>query len=288
MLLDVDRDGREWLNALMRRTFLPLRPFDSMCKAINATATTAELEKLLKTSYFCDVCDLDGMNLWAAKRISVTVAEMLYKFPKMRAVCFYIGTESGLGKLISRLCSGDMSVPKDLSVHKVVTDEASAVKMGEDLQEHLNGFYGSDFVALADSYGTAIDGKRYWLFGGLVFKDKYFSAEGLNYMTSMRNYAQNIKSGYHPPADRTDASIVYHECGHLLDFLCDISGGEGFQQLFVPNKERIKAELSEYASTNAEEALAEAFAEFMGSRNPRSIALQFGRYVSDCYKTFCV
>lgn len=56
-------------------------------------------------------------------------------------------------------------------------------------------------------------------------------------------------------------NIVWHEVGHMLDFIMGISNSDEFQKL-IQNR-NIKKEISRYATTNNQETLAEAFAEYI-------------------------
>mgnify|MGYP003343739016 CR=1 FL=1 len=73
--------------------------------------------------------------------------------------------------------------------------------------------------------------------------------------------------------------LVMHEAGHQIDFTIDFVKSKEFETIFKKyNKgvDYVTENLSEYATKNRREFIAEAFAEYLTSNNPRPIAVEIG------------
>lgn len=115
-----------------------------------------------------------------------------------------------------------------------------------------------------------------------------------------RVYAESVSKQFHPEGTAADAVLV-HEIGHAIDnyvskkiidpfdyswrgeristriWNSDIKSGKKSGNPVTGKS--IKEGLSAYASKNHEEYIAEAFAEFVTSANPRPLAKKIGRRV---------
>jgi len=73
--------------------------------------------------------------------------------------------------------------------------------------------------------------------------------------------------------------LVMHEAGHQIDYTIDFVKSKEFETIFEKyNKgvDYVTENLSEYATKNRREFIAEAFAEYLTSNNPRPIAVEIG------------
>ena len=92
-------------------------------------------------------------------------------------------------------------------------------------------------------------------------------------------------NGFHPKGCTGPESIIYHEVGHLMDYFCKVSSSDAFPLYFGHFSEQdIRSELSEYATKNPAEMIAEGFAEYMCSPSPRPLACLIGRIIDDKYR----
>ena len=103
-----------------------------------------------------------------------------------------------------------------------------------------------------------------------------------------KSYSKCVESGFHPQGTDYN-SIITHELGHGLQQYIEkkhnISAkdirAKVLKKLGIKQKD-VKAHLSEYAMAKPREAhefFAEAFAEYMTSKNPRPLALEFGKEI---------
>lgn len=107
-------------------------------------------------------------------------------------------------------------------------------------------------------------------------------------------YKESIEKGFHP--EGTDyRAMVIHEIGHALDHYYgqELNNGSDISINMRRSHDKmgitkgylgIKEGLSEYATVNSGEYLAEGFAEYINSPNPRPIAKAIGQTV-DRYNT---
>jgi SPP1 gp7 family putative phage head morphogenesis protein len=113
-------------------------------------------------------------------------------------------------------------------------------------------------------------------------------------------YADDLENGFHPAGTDWKAVIV-HETGHRVNTILDqmfaselIKWGDGYTmdvRIFEESMDKFGllgfqakyqntvTELSEYAAKNSREFFAEAFAEYLTSKNPRRLALEAGRMI---------
>lgn len=196
-------------------------------------------------------------------------------------------------------------------------DESGIFKQGG--RTYLSRTNWRNAVDIANSYGRVI--KRYpFLYGTLGSLDEGENRKNVyaccdmyhdggvsvnassnrfgDYTELARSYADDVKTGYHPQGTYSDA-IVTHELGHSLDgFLSKKnilgsvdSGGDtaafsGILRRRVlkhlkMTKSMVEKELSKYATKNAYEWFAEAFAEAIHSPDPRPMAKEMIRQLDE-------
>lgn len=133
--------------------------------------------------------------------------------------------------------------------------------------------------------------------GGIAINTKYFNdVEKLKEL-----YKRDLANNFHPLG--TDyTSIVMHELGHAIDdylTYVEIAGGviNGWKPKLVSSYLRPKVmkacglkisdiakNVSIYATQDAQEWFAECFAEYMCSKNPRVVAMEFGKQLEELLK----
>lgn len=132
--------------------------------------------------------------------------------------------------------------------------------------------------------------------GGVGINTTYFSS--LDKITRM--YEHDLAAGFHP-ANTTFRSVVTHEFGHAVDdFLSHtehLVGMQGWKPKTVSAYLRprvmkacglkvsdARSAVSGYATQDAQEWFAECFCEWMDSPNPRPVAAEFGRQLTELMK----
>ena len=132
--------------------------------------------------------------------------------------------------------------------------------------------------------------------GGVGINTTYFSS--LDKITRM--YEHDLAAGFHP-ANTTFRSVVTHEFGHAVDdFLSHtehLVGMQGWKPKTVSAYLRprvmkacglkvsdARSAVSGYATQDAQEWFAECFCEWLDSPNPRPVAAEFGRQLTELMK----
>ena len=111
--------------------------------------------------------------------------------------------------------------------------------------------------------------QNYRFFDGILFD----STDMLDYNQYLKNLEYSVSTNFLNNACKNEKAIAYHEMGHALDAIYNISDNKLFLDYYNSlSKKEIKDGLSEYASTNPKEFLAEAFSEVMSSINPRPLS----------------
>jgi hypothetical protein len=92
---------------------------------------------------------------------------------------------------------------------------------------------------------------------------------------------RNVDNNYHPIGCESLKSVVDHEMGHQLDALLDLRGSQEIRSIM--NGIDIPKEVSEYATKNTGEFIAECWAEYRNNPYPRKIATEVGELIKRKY-----
>lgn len=275
----LDQEKRQLLEARNNRRFTMRCTEAKMHAAIDETLTVGALEALIKKHDFCDVCDLSGLSISTSHVLANCVASALYRYPHLRSRLCFLGSIKGMKKMADGLIAYDESTLKALGV-RYICDKKFAEALGRLIYETIapagRGEGGTDTLAQSFLCMGIVD--------AVIMDEENFSKE--MFLTIKRHLVENERSGHFPKNCNTIASVVYHELGHSLDYLCDIrSDGEIATRFACSAKGDIKNELSGYAATSVAEYVAEGFAEYMSSPMPRERAKEVVARIDKSYKT---
>lgn len=104
-----------------------------------------------------------------------------------------------------------------------------------------------------------------------------------NMKRSTETYEIGVASNFHPAGTHHD-SIITHEIGHTIDFVLNLRNDDEIYKLY---KSGDPAEtVSRYARTNIKEFIAESFAEYMHSPEPREMAKKVGAIIDKRYQEY--
>jgi len=313
-----DRQYQLYL-ARAKRYFFKLSPINKVLADIERATSATELENLAEKYDICDVCRVSGLHLGGVKTLLSSVVKMLYKYPKLRSNTCFIGSvqtfkktlmtfdvggeyDNGswgslTGKLVEKFkalwgdkktttaptkttsSSGEIAkILKDFNLQYIL-DENSAKKIAllnlEDTQDLLKETH--NFIAVAVS--------AFGLFDALLIDQEDYGT--FKYPFLVQSIKENEKMGNYPKKCGTPESVIYHEIGHLLDYMCDICNSAEFNRIYRRySPYMIQSGLSGYATTSPREFLAEAFAEYESSNTPREIARQVGQLIQQKYNSY--
>lgn len=265
------KDEAKYLKRLERR-YKPTESVEDLRKAIASACSLDELVDFSLDNGLCDYCDFSGLNLECARALVSAVTESCFRYPLLRANTCFIGSTAALNERMRSAASGSEEIIVQFELEGIIDGVESVKKLGEEALKVLNAANKrrDDFLAFAFSFCG--------LFDAIVLDTQDFG--GIGYKTLKQTLEYNVSIGYHPlGCDDTD-SIVYHEIGHLLDRTLNVSDSAEFAALkkeYAPAK--IAEGLSRYAAYNAQEMLAEGFAEYRCNKNPRPLARKIGELI---------
>ena len=249
------------------------REYYVLCREARVTAdiedatTNAGLSEIAKKRGLCDYSDFNGLGLQMSKMLLRVITRLLYKYPRLRSRTCFIGSKSGFIKTMQVLMAGDKDMIKKFSLHHICDSETAkdiagqAAKMAEGFESREAD--GSNTLAMALQLCGLLDAV---ILDEADFKDAAFSR-------LCKELKLNEKSGHHPKGCSAPESVMYHEFGHQLDFLLEVSkDARIFKRFTETKKEAIEKGLSSYAATSIMEYVAEGFAEYMVSPMPRNTA----------------
>ena len=264
MELRLNGEQRKLLSARLERSFFIRCGKQSLLIKIYAAEDCRTLEEIAIKYYFCDVCDLTEVNLLAAKRALAVIADVMYRYPKLRSRVCFVGAHIGFGRTLKKLEYGEADIIKRYGLQYIIPESQIS---------ELGGFVYRKFMEVTNDHSKYV-ASTMAAFGlldaVLLDQNDYGTAEYLKYIVSM---GECEKSGYHPKGCANPEYVMYHELGHALDNLCGLSRSCEFNAYYATlNADDIKNGLSVYAATSPREFVAEAFAEAMCNDVPRSIA----------------
>lgn len=263
------------IESRLKRSFYVRCKKERVLQEIGAAESCADLERVAKKYYFCDVCCFTGMNLYGVKRVLNVIAEALYKYPKLRSKLCFIGTVHGMEKLVAKMENGKQEVLNDFCLQYICSQE-NARKLGKAIRKIMK-----NLIEKNDGY-IALAMCVYGLFDSILLDRNDYG--GYSYIGFVSNLRKNEEIGFHPAGSRAPEFVVYHELGHLLDDLCRLSENAAFSSYHKSlSAGEIKTGLSGYALESPKEFIAEAFGEYMVSPAPRPIAARIGEMLDKAY-----
>ena len=122
------------------------------------------------------------------------------------------------------------------------------------------------------------DGVRY----GGIFVNKSWA----DYDTMTKSLKGDVASKFHPVGCDTVKAVFDHEMGHQLDYVLDLRNNRKIIDLYRSlSKDDIINGLSEYATVNIKEFIAEGYSEYLNNPAPRDISKQIGEIIEESART---
>ena len=210
-----------------------------------------------------------GLALEAANEMNKAVFEVFRFFPELKGRLKFIGSAQERNKAYL-----DHMIEKEVESLKeqYETVPESIIKiLRTQLRRRMGKIPGN---ALALSYSASE-------FAGIAYNNKFFSTKALKATkAAMFNMSENIK--FHPKGTATVRAIVDHELGHQIELILSRDQFRRLRVLFNNlSYDEIKEGLSEYATFNVHEFIAEAWSEFRNAAKPRKLAKQIGKIIME-------
>ncbi len=261
-----------------KRRFVALGPEESLLNRIDKTTTPQEVSQLLVKVGICDCCNFLGANFKTSVMLAKVVVKISCRFPRIRSRFCFVGTKAGYILAMQDICNLNRAVIRQFKVDGICPDKQLISIAGDTLIMIDNTKYnGLTSNVLAQAFSI------YGLFDALIIDESDFN--GLGYMQLCTNLFQNELTRHTPKGCGNPEAVIYHECGHLLDFLCRASDDPWLTTYFTSfTPEQLARELSSYAATDVEEFLAEGFAEYMCNPSPRPVARELYDFLTKKYR----
>jgi len=100
-----------------------------------------------------------------------------------------------------------------------------------------------------------------------------------NIKNMSKNMKYEVETKYHPEGTDNIKSSLDHEMAHSISKNYGIVNDPDLQSYFAMSPDEVKNNLSEYAATNKEELIAEAWSEYKNNPNPRPMAKNIGQII---------
>lgn len=237
----------------------------------------SQLRELIKKYDLCDVSDFSGLHISVAKMLTKCAISATYKYPRLRAKMNFIGSRQGYMDLLDKLSINDEETVRALGIQYIM-DSDTVKSIGSVAKQLLADSMGSDGNTLAQavSFIGIIDGI---LVDEADFNNKEFRQIKIE-------LERAVATKQFPQGCSSVEAVIYHEIGHVLDFLCGISKSTAVVNEFNSyTQKQLKDDLSAYAATSVMEYVAEGFAESMSNPLPRAIASNILKHINDFYNS---
>lgn len=116
------------------------------------------------------------------------------------------------------------------------------------------------------------------IFAGLSFEEEFLKGNAWELKMS-----KAVELGVVTKYTGTTKGIVYHEIGHLLDKILNISESKEFDRILSYKKWNILTEIDFHAGASLKELLAEAFSEYIANPNPSELVSLLGQLIDKKY-----
>lgn len=274
---ELDNEQRRHMASREARVFVKRCTESTLVDRIERSSSELELENIAIEFDLCDYCSFSRLSLEMARLFLSAVAKILYKFPRLRSLFCYIGSKSGFKDALRELCKLNRNTIERFRIQQICPDETIINLASHALIAIDNTVYnGKSGNVLAQAFSLC------GILDAVVLDESDFS--GLGYKRLCKQLIKDERDGTNIKGCEKPDHVVYHEFGHMLDVLCNLNEDDDFQEYYQSfSKEQIARNVSQYATTDASEFFAEAFAEYMCGTNPREVALYLGHLIERKY-----
>ena len=246
--------------------------------------------------------DFSGLDVKIAEDYLNTYIDLKNKFPQMElknigsSKAYLKNYKDTITKQVHQQLKKYESKINNDSMYRSVRKEITTI-LHSDFSKRIKNDLSGGTIAFYGGGGSA--SRVFTLRGNIKLKFKFdFSEVKGVYHNDFRRYefqklrdAKNFESGWNSVND--PKHTMYHEFGHLLDDKIKFSQSNEFKSLVSDySKEKYSKEISRYATSyddlndNYSEIIAEAWAEYQLSENPRPKAMAIGKELERQLKRF--
>ena len=267
----------ELLDVRLERSLYKLCSEEKLHSLIGSAICESELSAIIKKYGLSDVCDFSGLHISVAKCLVDCVVTMLYRYPKLRSRLCFIGSKKGYVNTVSKLIDGESALLKSLGLQYILSKD-TAKQIGQAI---VGMFDESTETAEHNTLAQAVS--LMGILDGILLDESDFGQRDIRQIKMLLECS--VLASHSPKGCASVESVIYHELGHLLDFLCGGSEDERLRsEYYSTPREIIANNLSDYAATSIEEYVAEGFSEYMSSDSPRATATHIKEIIDACYR----
>ena len=241
-------------------------------------SSVKEAAQYAKDNFNCEA-DFSGLDVRAANALNRSIAKHIDMFPELKDNFGFVGSSQKCNSLRK-------AAWEDFYYNRSYERLTSKGLTDSDVRSHAKR-------AAARAVGRA-HGEWAWSYSPRPeMVDFQYRGICMNkLMWNPKEYdkqevavRRNVDDGFHPKGCDTVEALFDHEIGHQLDSLLSVSKSQRFRAYYDPlTKDSIKEGLSEYATRNEGEFIAEAWCEYRNNPNPREHARFVGDLIMDMYK----
>lgn len=228
--------------------------------------TAAEAARWLVENDLVDYADYKGVKPEVANAWNRSLFDHVTQFPELRGQQQFAGTaqaqnrrwrEMEIERLLALWREANPGVPDDV-LRPYVEKAVARRKVESRVYAHSWMQPGVSGVAINESYGK--------------HPERFQEA-----------LTRDVNKNWHPPGTASIKAVVDHEFGHQLDALLGLSSDPQVMALWNTGKTHVEEGVSRYGATKVEEMIAEAWAEYRNSPDPRPIAREIGEIIEQRY-----
>lgn len=218
-------------------------------------------------------CSYYGVNLRSANEMNAAFKRGLDYCPSIKEKLKFVGS----GQERNRRFKRDMTnyYLEDLKKRYPGQSEAWYNKYAKSFASKTVGRIDSRTYAFA-SGRTKSNCDIVNKYAGIVVNDKW----GSDPETFINALKRDVSTKWHPLGCDTIASVFDHEVAHQIDYAIGLRDNKEMLDLWYSlSPKEVVDGLSEYGSTKIAEFIAEGYAEYVNSENPREIARKIGAII---------
>lgn len=253
--------------------------------------TNKEAEKFAVENNYVDNAIFGKLNVKITNEALSSLSDHLTEFPELRS------RQKAIGSIQQRVAMNHaIKVAKNKEYYRKFYPDKTEEQLQQLSEKHTKKErIASNTWAYAASQGDL---------AGVFFNEKH---SGKDLESLEKDLKRSVETKWHPVGCDTIKSIYDHEYGHQLDYLLDLRNNPNINNLAREIRSReteetknmsreekaeyirkngslMTRELSKYATTNIQEFIAEAWAEYKNNPTPRELAKKVGTIIKDEYE----
>lgn len=239
---------------------------DALINEVRNIQDVTKIEQVAIKYDLCDHCDFRGLNSETAFLLIKCVVNVMYKFPKLRSRVCFLGSKAGYINSLQELCKLNKGMINKFQINGICT-ESSIIHLASQGLNCLDSVEYNDKESNILAQAMNMVG----LLDSIILDESDFS--GFRYVRLCSRLKIHEARGCVPKNCGSPEYVIYHEIGHMLDYVYMINDSKTFLKYYSGlSNEQISSKVSTYATTSSREFIAECFSEYACSDEPREIA----------------